>query len=124
MTPGCEHRSREQEFKWVKSERELKELMTQKNVIHCHLFPNVTFFTKNIINMNEHVPKILKFKLMQLFQNGIEHYVTVCLWCLCRLCAGEGLYHARLHAKARKPLPDTVAAAVFLPVPQPRRVER
>ncbi len=34
MTPGYEHRSREQEFKWVKSERELKELMTQKKVIY------------------------------------------------------------------------------------------
>lgn len=41
----------------------------------------------------------------------------------CRLRPGEGLHHARLHAEAREPLPDSVAAPLLLPLPQPCGVE-
>lgn len=47
----------------------------------------------------------------------------VCV-CVCRLRSGEGLYNARLHVEAWEPLPDSVAAPVLLPLPEPSGVER
>lgn len=42
---------------------------------------------------------------------------------LCRLCLGEGLHYAWLHAEAREPVPHSVAAPILLSVPQPCGVE-
>lgn len=36
-----------------------------------------------------------------------------------RLCSGEGLHHARVHAEAGEPLPDSVAETLFLPLSKP-----
>lgn len=41
----------------------------------------------------------------------------------CRLRPGEGLYNARLHAEAREPLFDSVAASLLLSLPQSCGVE-
>lgn len=69
MTPGYKHGSREQEFGWVKPQRELKVLGDPKKIIlsfiQTHAFLSVTLLlfiylqnTKNVMNMNE---KIVKF---------------------------------------------------------------
>lgn len=53
---------------------------------------------------------------------GFEQGQGLSLPLSCRLRPGQRLHHARLHVQDGQPLPDPVAAAVLLPVPQQARV--
>ena len=46
-----------------------------------------------------------------------------CVPCL-RLRSGKRLHHARVHAEAGKPIPDSVAASIFLPLSKQTWMER
>lgn len=60
---------------------------------------------------------------MQSRKPSLNTHVSTLSSCACRLRPGEGLYHARLHAEAWKPVPDPVAAPLLLSLPQPCGVD-